>query len=235
MSRKELSVEHPKWGTIRLIYNPRARHIILRAHPDAIIITLPPNTKNSDIENALEKYGDSLKIKQTEISKKIDADYYLDRPLFRLNIQKCDIGRIRLTGCNGKYILQYPSSIEITEIETQEELRIGITAAIRHRAEEILPARLRELSQQHKLQYSSVSVRKSHTRWGSCSNKGAISLSIYLVLLPQELIDYVILHELCHTIEMNHSPRFWALLDKLCNCSSKGLRLQLKHYKTDII
>lgn len=106
---------------------------------------------------------------------------------------------------------------------------------LRSRAKEILPERLQQLATRHGFRYSSVSLRDSHTRWGSCSSRGSISLSIYLVLLPDELIDYVLLHELCHTVEMNHSERFWALLDKVCQRDSRTLRQVLKKHKCDIL
>jgi predicted metal-dependent hydrolase len=92
---------------------------------------------------------------------------------------------------------------------------------------------LKELADKHGFRYTRVTLRDSHSRWGSCSNRASISLSIYLQLLPQHLIDYVLLHELCHTIELNHSDRFWALMDKVTGGKAKKLREQLKLHKTN--
>ena len=80
--------------------------------------------------------------------------------------------------------------------------------------------------------YNAVSLRNSRTRWGSCSNRKNISLSIYLQLLPTHLSDYVLLHELCHTVEMNHSATFWALMDKVTDGRARSLRRELRTYAT---
>ena len=101
---------------------------------------------------------------------------------------------------------------------------------LRKRACEYLPKRLDELAQKHGFQYREVKIRKSKTRWGSCSIHSNINLSIYLMILPEHLINYVLLHELCHTIEMNHSIAFWNLLDKHTNNQAKALREELKNY-----
>jgi predicted metal-dependent hydrolase len=82
------------------------------------------------------------------------------------------------------------------------------------KAEKALTTRLQVLAKKQGFTYSKVSIRNQKTRWGSCSNKGAISLNMKLVALPKELIDYVILHELVHTRIHNHSRRFWAELIK---------------------
>ncbi len=82
--------------------------------------------------------------------------------------------------------------------------------------------------------YNKVSVRKAKTRWGSCSTNGNISLNIHLIRLPKILIDYVILHELCHTIEHNHSEKFWVLMDRVTDNKSKMYREQMKEYSTEI-
>ncbi|MCL2651894.1 MAG: M48 family metallopeptidase [Candidatus Azobacteroides sp.] len=101
---------------------------------------------------------------------------------------------------------------------------------LRMKALEFLPGRLHVLASLHGFSYSSVKISKSKSRWGSCSSKKNISLSLYLMALPLYLIDYVVLHELCHTIEMNHGIKFWELLDKVCNGKAKTLRKELKTY-----
>lgn len=102
---------------------------------------------------------------------------------------------------------------------------------LRKKATEYLPGRLHELSGIYGFTYASVRISKSKSRWGSCSSKKNISLSLFLMKLPLHLIDYVILHELCHTVEMNHSHKFWELLDKFCNGKAKALRKELKIFR----
>ena len=87
---------------------------------------------------------------------------------------------------------------------------------LRKKARQLLPARLETLSRSTGLGYNAVSIRSQKTRWGSCSSKGNINLNDRLLLLPAELVDYVMIHELCHTEEMNHSRAFWRLVDQHC-------------------
>ena len=77
-----------------------------------------------------------------------------------------------------------------------------------------LTRRLQELSAKHGFVYNRVTIRNQRTRWGSCSYKNNISLNMKLLRLPDELIDYVLLHELAHTRVHNHSPEFWHELEK---------------------
>jgi len=83
---------------------------------------------------------------------------------------------------------------------------------VRRRAQKELPARLEELAAAHRLSFGAVAVRHQRTRWGSCSPAHAISLNLRLLFLEPELVDHVLIHELCHTRELNHSKRFWALM-----------------------
>ncbi|MCD8317436.1 MAG: M48 family metallopeptidase [Paraprevotella sp.] len=105
-----------------------------------------------------------------------------------------------------------------------------ITEILRKKAKEILPTRLYQLAARHGFHYRSVSINSARTRWGSCSNRGNINLSLYLMILPRHLSDYVLLHELCHTKEMNHGPRFWACMDQVTQQQAKALRNELRHY-----
>ena len=77
-----------------------------------------------------------------------------------------------------------------------------------------LTDRLYHLATEHGFKCNNVTIREQRTRWGSCSHKNNISLNLKLVLLPKELIDYVMLHELVHTRIQNHSKKFWAELDR---------------------
>jgi len=79
-----------------------------------------------------------------------------------------------------------------------------------------LPPRVLELAAKHQLPVRRVTVRNQHSRWGSCSRRGTISLNWRLVQAPDSVRDYIIFHELAHLKEMNHSSRFWSLLDSLC-------------------
>ena len=100
--------------------------------------------------------------------------------------------------------------------------------ALKLKAKSVLPAQLAKLAELHNFIYSGVKIRKSRSRWGSCSSKKIINLSFYLMLLPEHLIEYVLLHELCHTVHLNHSPAFWELLNK-CTCGkAKELRREIR-------
>ncbi|MCF8068686.1 MAG: M48 family metallopeptidase [Desulfobacterales bacterium] len=81
--------------------------------------------------------------------------------------------------------------------------------------------RLNTLADRHGFTFNRVFIRNQKTRWGSCSGKNNINLNIKLVLLPQKLLDYIILHELVHTCVKDHSKKFWLELDKFVGDSKK--------------
>ena len=87
-----------------------------------------------------------------------------------------------------------------------------LEAWYRAEAKRLLPARLRQLSGALDLSPSRVAIRAQKTVWGSCSSRGTISLNWRLVLLPGELVDYVLVHELCHLRHLDHSNQFWDLV-----------------------
>ena len=88
-------------------------------------------------------------------------------------------------------------------------------------ARTVLINRLNQLAQKYGFTFNRVFIKNQKTRWGSCSNKNNINLNMNLVRLPQELIDYTLLHELVHTRIKNHSPKFWNQMDALLGDARK--------------
>ena len=224
-------MEHPKWGRIYVTRNPRARRIILRSRPDGIYITIPTLATKRDIEKALDECVPRLLQKRPAKETAIDHTFSIESENFTFHIEEHAANAFQLKQSGKESVLLCPNGTDYNE--KQAWLRKAVITAVTRRAKELLPARLNELAKEKGFTYSNCTVRNVHTRWGSCNTKGNISLSIHLVLLPDELIDYVLLHELCHTVEMNHSERFWALMDTVvAPARAKDLRKRLKGYKS---
>lgn len=123
------------------------------------------------------------------------------------------------------------SAMETSREAIRELPRVIKTTAdidtLRKKARHYLPRRLMILAKKHGFEYKMGKLTHSSTRWGSCNSSGSINLNISLMRLPVELIDYVIIHELCHTRHMNHSKLFWEEVGK-CDPKYKGHRKILR-------
>lgn len=101
---------------------------------------------------------------------------------------------------------------------------------LRLKAKQHLPQRVAQMASQLGLRYGRVTIRAARSKWGSCSAENNISLSLYLMMLPSHLQDYVIVHELCHTVHHNHSAKFHALVDKCLQGREKELAKELRQH-----
>lgn len=101
---------------------------------------------------------------------------------------------------------------------------------LRRAAKADLPDRIGRISRITGLKYNKLTIRASRTKWGSCTGTNNISLSLFLMVLPEHLRDFVIVHELCHTVHHDHSPKFHALVDRLVGGNEKALNRELKAF-----
>lgn len=128
---------------------------------------------------------------------------------------------------NATIIFRYREDSDITQKAYQQMIRDVIEDSLRSEAKYYLPLRVKEFAGLHNVKVNRVTVRKAKTRWGSCSSQNNISLNIHLMRLPNELSDYVILHELAHTLHKNHSREFWSFLESICpNAKEKNRALK---------
>jgi len=117
--------------------------------------------------------------------------------------------------------------LDFDEVQTQQLIHKIAARVVTDESKKYLLQRAEDLSKKHKLRPEFLRVRAMNSRWGSCSSKKRISLSSYLIFLPEDLIDYVIRHELAHLKQLNHSDKFWRQLADLDqNYSAKTKRLK---------
>ena len=151
---------------------------------------------------------------------------------FQLRFEQKDVSYVRAEMDESGIICYYQSAEVLADNDIQTWITKTLEAFARKRVKERLIPRLLNMAAERSLNLNNVKVSSAKGRWGSCSSKGNINLSLYLVLLPRHLQDYVLQHELTHLVEMNHSPRFWARLDEVCDGKAKALRKEMRGYNT---
>ncbi len=225
-------LEDPDFGEIIIRENARARRIIMRPKRDGLHVTAPPLVGLPKIMEAINHYrGKMAETYRRLQSKLIDTNFVIDAPLLKLRVEYSKYPHIGYRYDNdGWFSLSCPQNTDFSEPKVQEGLHKGIELIMKKVAKAKLSVMIDDLSSKVGIPFNRLTITAAHTRWGSCSSAGNISLSCHLVRLPIDLIEYVILHELTHIREMNHGEKFWALLDSLTDGKSLQLRKRLHTY-----
>jgi predicted metal-dependent hydrolase len=204
----------------------RARRYVLRVRSDGTVrVTVPRGGSRAEAVRFLEKHTGWIERERSRIRSSEGAPRWTDGATMLLRgqcvtIQTVGDGTGRRVSC-GDRSLRIPSGAV--------DLRPYIEASLRALAHEELGPRLQELAASHGLTVAGFSIRNQKSRWGSCSRKGRIALNFRLVQMPCEVRDYILVHELMHLKEPNHSRRFWRLVEQAC----PGFRAAERWLKTE--
>lgn len=115
----------------------------------------------------------------------------------------------------SKHIEKTKETKERFEAEPTEKLTREKVIALAEEALKVIPERVEYFAKVIGVTYGKITVRNQKTRWGSCSSKGNLNFNCLLMLAPPEVLDYVVVHELCHRKQMNHSKAFWLEVEKV--------------------
>ena len=134
----------------------------------------------------------------------------------------------------SKHIEKIKETKERFEAEPTEKLTREKVIALADEALKVIPARVEYFAKVIGVTYGKITVRNQKTRWGSCSSKGNLNFNCLLMLAPPEVLDYVVVHELCHRKQMNHSKAFWLEVEKVLP-NYKEVRKWLKEEGSQMI
>ncbi|MDR0995216.1 MAG: M48 family metallopeptidase [Tannerella sp.] len=223
------------FGIIRVrVGNALAKRISLRIREGQILATLPVGVDPKRLLTFIDEQRSALKeaLLKARKAPAYDEQSELQTNTFRLHIFRAERDNFYMQLKDGVLHIACPMATDFAETSVQAIIKSFIGRALRHEAKRVLPARLERLAGEYGFSYNGLRIADTKTRWGSCSAGKHINLSLSLMLLPDRLMDYVLLHELCHTREMNHGPRFWALMDSVTGGQARALRKEMRNYTT---
>ena len=191
----------------------RARKYILRVRPDGTLrVTIPRGGSRRDAETFLERHRAWVEAERLRVAARHAPAEWRVGDAIPLRgeltaIHEEQRGRSRMIVVGNQRVR--------VDLETID-VRPAAEKALRHIATRELLPRLGELARQNDLSVKKAMVRNQRSRWGSCSTTGVIALNLRLIQMPPAVSDYVLLHELMHLREQNHSRRFWKLVEAVC-------------------
>lgn len=218
-----MAIFDPEFGEIQLRQSDSARGIKFSIGVNGLPkISAPTRHSERKILNFVEEYRAEIRqiLRERSGQKLYHDGEQIGQKHWLIFRQRVEFGK-KNTKTSPIKIKIEGSQIIVTAADfnlfsTQTEIRKAVLKILKKEAREYLSRRTEILAANHNFHFEKLKFTHSKTRWGSCSSRGTISLNIALMNLPLPLIDYVIIHELCHLRQMNHSPEFWREVEKYC-------------------
>ena len=215
----------------KLVKSRRAKYIRIKISAiGELSVVLPWGIPKKQAHNFIHKKSlwilkNIKKIENTATNKNTIFPDDLDLKLLN---ERWEIEYIKSEN-NTIQLLEKPDNhLEIKgDIKDWELVKTVLNKWCKVKAKLIFTQMMEDLAEEHGFYFNRLSIRSQKTRWGSCSMAKNISLNSKLLFMPSNVVKYVMIHELCHTIEMNHSSRFWQLVED-CDANYKNHRAQLK-------
>lgn len=198
-----------------------------------VIVTAPKLAPKMLINAAVAKHSKWITEQQAKLSsgqiKLIESNAQIGKKHTINFVADNKLVNVKSSVKQNTITIKLPNTLSWDSEPAQTAAKRAQTKALRAEAEEYLPKRLALLADLYDYNFNSVRIRKLERRWGSCSNKKDLTFNLQLMSLPDELIDYVIMHELAHTKHLHHQAAFWAEMQENTP-SYKDLRKQIKNY-----
>ncbi len=212
-------------GAVEFVRMRRARRYVLRVRPGGVLrVTIPRGGSQREAARFVRKHADWIRRERVRLAA-AEASRWVPGGTIRLRGEPVAIA---VTGDPGRRSVKYGERT-VPLPDAASDLRRAIEGDLRRLARVELGSRLRELAGLHSLTVAGVSIRNQRSRWGSCSREGRIALNFRLIQMPPAVSDYVLLHELMHLREQNHSRRFWRHVEEAC----PGFRAAERWLKTE--
>lgn len=225
---------HPDFGNIIISKRRGSKTIRLRVSPDGgVRISLPMWVPYSAGLSFLEQKRRWVQEELANRNSVLEPGQIIGRDHVLRFIPDESLLQTRVQTTATEVRVRHPVSCSAYDPMVQAAAVRGSKKALQRQAEEVLPKRLMELSEITGLDYDSVSVRHLKSRWGSCSSNRHITLNYFLMVLPDALIDYVLVHELAHTRHMNHSREFWNLVGSYIG-NLTAIRRQIRSHQPSV-
>jgi len=191
----------------------RARRYILRVRPDGSLrVTIPRGGSRREAEAFVDRQRAWVAAERRRVAERHAPIEWCEGDAIPLHgesipLRLQDAGRGRVLIVGGQRVRVPPGTVN---------LRPAAELALRRIAMRELIPRLEALAAEHGLTVTRITIRNQRSRWGSCSRQGVIALNFRLVQMPPAVCDYVLLHELMHLRQQNHSRRYWRLVAEVC-------------------